>query len=533
VVVIDRLTRAARRNPIETALVLIAIAASFYVVAFPFTVCRYAPITDLPFHAANTGMLRHYFDPAFHAREQFDLSPISVPYVTTNVLGAILMLVLPASAAIKIATVVMLSMLPVGLGVMFHGMKKSPLLGLAGLPFVWTFLTHWGFVGFVGTLGLFCMTIGLTLMVLDKPSFRRQVQLSAVLVILFFTHIFRFPFALLGVIGTALVMYPATGRFWPIVPPLGLPMVLLFAWLRARSTTLRTPLQLSKPNMARLHEFANYLFDGGFHDAAETRGILTSFQVLGIVAILLVFLAVTDGRFIRRTKQEWIWFGGVTFVVVGCAGAFFLLYMMLPMEAGLWWYIYPREAIATSLLALGFLPDLPRSNVLRVPTVLLLACGPLPLARSVTANYRDFDRVTEDFYQISQKIPIGPKLMYLIFDHSGTKKKITPFIHLPAYIQADNGGWLGFHFSTFGASPLVYRNPQEPGAVIPPPVPLRWEWTPQRFRVLEHGRFFDWFLVRTGPSPASMFRADQAIVPVDHVGSWWLYRRQNAPNRSD
>ena len=205
---------------------------------------------------------------------------------------------------------------------------------------------------------------------------------------------------------------------------------------------------------------------------AEARAIVSSYQILGIVAILLVLFAVIDGRLERRTKREWVWSGGIALVTMGCTGAFFLLFLKLPMEAGLWWYIYPRETIATALLALGFLPDLPRRSVLRIPIVLLLARGPLDLTHAVSANYREFDRVTEDFYQISRKIPVGPKLMYLIFDHGGTKKKNTPFIHLPAYIQAEKGGWLGFHFAMFGASPLLYRNTKEPGAVIPPPAAL-------------------------------------------------------------
>ena len=33
----------------------------------------------------------------------------------------------------------------------------------------------------------------------------------------------------------------------------------------------------------------------------------------------------------------------------------------------------------------------------------------------------------------------------------------TPFIHLPAYVQAERGGWLSFQFATWGASPVVYR----------------------------------------------------------------------------
>ena len=78
------------------------------------------------------------------------------------------------------------------------------------------------------------------------------------------------------------------------------------------------------------------------------------------------------------------------------------------------------------------------------------------------------------------------------------------------------------------ASPVLYRDPGEPGAVVPPTVPLRWEWTPHLFQTKEHGQFFDWFLVRKSSSPDALFRDDPTIERVEHVGSWWLYRRVGA-----
>jgi hypothetical protein len=64
---------------------------------------------------------------------------------------------------------------------------------------------------------------------------------------------------------------------------------------------------------------------------------------------------------------------------------------------------------------------------------------------------------------------------------------------------------------------------------VPPPTPLRWEWTPQKFRVLEHGTFFDWFLVRSASRPDRLFEADPSIRSVAREGSWWLYRRRAEP----
>jgi hypothetical protein len=514
-----------RRRPLAVLLALVALVAGLVVVAYPLAVTRYAPMTDLPFHAAQTSAFRHYIDPDFHLREQFELHPLSVPYVSMYAIGAFFMLFLPAHVAIKIAAAAMLALLPAGLSVMFHGMKKSPLLGLLGLPLVWNPLTHWGFLNFLGALGLFAMAIGVTLLLLDKPTRRRQIALSAVLVLLFFTHVFRFPFALCGVVGAAIVMYPATRRLRPILLPLALPLVLMVVWLRVRPAAIGGPIDLSHFEPARLAELPRLVFEGGFDDPAEARAIERAARAVGLVVAASAVAFAAEGRLSGRTRRAWAWGAGVTIVPLACAGAFLLLFLILPMQTGVWWYVYPREAVAAAFIALGAAPDLPKRGLLRAPLVVAVALASAGLGRVIADDYRRFDRATADFQAITQRIPQAPKLLYLVFEHGGSNRKNTPFIHLPAYVQAEKGGWLSFHFAVFGASPVAYRAPTDPGAVIPPPVPVRWEWTPQRFRVSEHGPFFDWFLVRARRSPDEIFRADPTIVPVDHQGTWWLYRR--------
>jgi len=517
-----------RRRPLASTLAIVAIAASLFVIAYPLSAARYAPMTDLPFHAAQSSALVHFFDPSFHLRDQFELHPLAVPYLSSYVLGGLLMFVVPPWIAVKIAGGVMLALLPAGLAVLFRGMKKSPLLGLAALPFAWSFLTHWGFLNFVGALGLYAMSLGAALLVLDKPSPRRRLGLAAVLVALFFTHIFRFPFAVAGVLAAGIVMYPATRRFRPILLPL-VPSLALFAvWLRVRPAAISAPLDLSHIDLGRLREIPRLVLDGGTTDPAEAAAILTSYRVLGVAFVLALVAFVLDGRSLKWNRRAFAFATGSTILVLGCTGVALLGFVVLPMEIGTWWYVYPREAITVAFLALGALPDLPREKLLRAPLVLGLAIAPLGLARVTATNYRVFDAATEDFHRITRAIPEAPKLMYLIFDHSGSKQKHSPFMHLPAYVQAERGGWLSFHFAVFGASPLVYRERDEPGAVIPPPVPTRWEWTPHKFRVLQHGLFFDWFLVRSRNSPSMAFRDDPSIIPVDHVGTWWLYRRKPA-----
>src|SRR4051794_4538084 len=184
-----RIARSARENPASAVLALLGIAATIYVVAYPFTVVTYPPITDLPFHAAEASIVRHYFDPAYHFREQFEIHFLEVPYAALYLLCAFFALFLPIVWAVKLTAIVLLSLLPAGLAVFFYGMKKSPLLGLLGLGMVWSLLTHWGFLNFMGAIGLFAMVAGCTLMALDRPTRGRQLRLGLALFGVFFTHI--------------------------------------------------------------------------------------------------------------------------------------------------------------------------------------------------------------------------------------------------------------------------------------------------------------------------------------------------------
>jgi hypothetical protein len=528
---LHRIARAATRSPLELALAIAAIAAAVYAIAVPFAAARYPAMTDLPFHAAQTGTLRHWLDPSFHQQDQFELHPLEVPYLSMYAIGAALMTVLPMMVAVKIAAAVMLALLPAGLAVLFHGMKKSPLLGLLGLGAAWSSLTHWGFLNFMGALGLFAMATGFTFLLVDKPTRRRQAALAATLVTLFFTHIFRYPFALCAVIGTAIVMYPVTRRIKPIVLPL-LPAIALFlVWLWVRPPALAGSMGPLSVHGERLHDFVGYL-GGAFNDPAEKLAFTSFFRVIVVVGLLCLAANLwarfdESGRDFGRRRFSW---DALALIVpLGCAAVFLGLYLVMPMEIGLWWYVFPREATAAAFLLLGAFPDLPRPWLLRAPLVAALAAGGLGISAVVAKNYAVFDKSTADFEAITKEIPRAPRLLYLVFDHNGSTRTTTPFLHLPAYVQAEKGGWLSFHFATWGASPIQYRPRDAPGAVIPPSTPLRWEWTPQIFNVARNGAFFDWFLVRRAASPDALFQADPSIERVDHVGTWWLYRRRPGP----
>jgi hypothetical protein len=520
------LERAWRRSPLDFVLGAVALAAAAYAVIAPFTASRYPAMTDFPFHTAGAATLRHYWDPSYHFQDQFNLRPLAVPYLSLYALGAVLMLFLPAVTAAKVAGAVMVALVPAGLAVLFHGFRKSPLLGLLGFGVAWCSLTHWGFLNAMGALGLFAAAIGFTARLVDRPSRGASIALALTLVALYFTHIFRFPFALAAVIGTAVVMYPATRRLRPIALPMLPALALLAVWLRIRPPSLASGLGPLSFHVDRFRELFGAV-SGSFRDHSDRIMAGVFYGVVGLVALVSWGLARHRPRMLSRRALAWS--AGALVVPASCALVFGILFFILPMWIGAWWYVYPRETVSLAFLLLALAPDLPRSPALRAPLTLALVLAVLGVGRNVATNYAVFDASTRDFTAIIEQIPKAPKLLYLVFDHEGSTRIASPYMHLPAYVQAEKGGWLSFHFAVFGASPLEYRAPSEKGAVVPPRMPFRFEWEPGTFAAAKHAPFFDWFLVRRVDNPDALFSADRAIERVDHVGTWWLYRRKTSP----
>jgi hypothetical protein len=514
----------------ERFLVVAAVAVVAYVVAYPFTRATYPPLTDLPFHAAQASILRHYFDPSFHFREQFTVHPLEAPYVSMYVIGALFALVMPITTASKLMAISMLGLVPAGLAVLLLGMKKSPLWALLGAGLTWCTVTQWGFLSFMGATGLFAMSVGFALMVLDDPTPRRRIALAASLVAIFFTHVYRFPFAVAGVLLAGGIMFPATRRFSVLLKPL-VPGVFLFAlWVLIRPRALAPGIGKIAFHAQRVlripeHLFGSYWPMEGFPETVEgnaEHAIATRMLVLAVfAAVAAIALRFVEARH-RPGAERDLWTRRATHLALILAAGLFFLYLILPLEVGQWFYVYPREIVGVVLFLIAALPDLPRGALARAGFVALFSFAVVPMATFVAARFRAFEENTADFRDVVSHMPPAPRLLYLIYWLGGSMKTASPFLHLPAWIQAEKGGALGFHFAKWGFYPVRYRTGT---ANVPPPSDEGFEWEPQYFDVTKHGPWFDTFLVRHQIDPHSLFDRDGSIHLVGRYGTWWLYRR--------
>jgi hypothetical protein len=491
------------------------------VVGAPFWAADYPMMTEFPFHAASSSVFRHYTDPGWHFHEQFAVQMLAAPQVTLYALAAVFMIVLPPIAATKLAAGLLLALLPLGLMVLCWGLRKSALLGLWGVISVWGVLGHWGMVDFLAALGLFAMALGLALRVADRPSVRSQGALIAVLVLLFFTQAYRFPFALVMLLLIALVMRGRVESIKGLLIPFVVACALFVVWWLTRAEMFIPKIQWAwPPAWHRMLDARAYTSDIYIGDEDLEMFRRTSL-LFGLTAAVLFAIAL--GRLRSWPKGSWV---VPAHVIVGLAIVISVgLYLMLPMEIGASWYVFPRELTAALFLLPALLPNLPRKTWAHLGFVIWTAVAIAPLAEFVTDAHREFSTTTVHFRELVRELPKAPKLLYLVYDHHGARAQNSPYIHLPAYVQAERGGWLSFHFAQQEGFPFRYRDASDPDAVVPPRTPVRWEWSPQQFQLDQHGDFFDWFLVRRQRSPDSLFASDPSIQRVAHFENWWLYHR--------
>lgn len=513
------------------ALVLLSVALSAYVIGYPFTLAEYPPLTDLPFHAAQVSIFRHYLDPAFHFREQFSLHPLEAPYVSMYVIGAFFALFTSITTASKLMAMAMLALVPSGLAVLCHGMKKSPLWGLFGLSLTWCTTTQWGFLSYMGALGLSAMSVGFALLVVDEPTRGRRIGLALTLVALFFTHVYRFPFTIVAVLLAGAIVFPSTRRFSPLALPLAPALFLFMVWLWIRPHEMSLGALEIRFHPERLREIPKHLFGAylpleGAPPTAEGTGERAIFKrMLGtglfvVGASALLFFGEGRGR--GRRREELLWGVGVGALPLVLGAAFFLAYLTLPLDAGVWFYVYPREMVATAAMLMAAGADLPTGLMGRLAFCSLFAASSVPMTRFVADRFREFDAATTDFRSVVRAMPQAPKLFYLIYYGGDSVKRVSPFLHLPAWIQAEKGGALGFHFAQWGLYPVRYRTGS---SAVPPSLPSGFEWTPEYFDVQQHGTWFDTFLVRHTIDPHELFDSDPSVRLALHKGTWWMYRR--------
>jgi hypothetical protein len=318
-------------------------------------------------------------------------------------------------------------------------------------------------------------------------------------------------------------MFPATRTFKPLLLPLLSTAALFAIWWLLRPAALSGPIEPLGIHWERLRDpllpqiYAGYTGSVGEAEASVAR------RMIGALAVLVVLGSAAALGLRRRVAADprASWSVGVTLLALLLALGHLAAYLILPMRIGEWWHVYPREPAGALLFALGLLPALPRRAWLELPAAIAIGWVTARMGSLVAEQWRRFDHEAAGFAEVTRELPRAPKLLYMVLHHDGTNKKDSPFVHLPAWVQANNGGWLSFQFIGWGTSPIRYR---QSSPSVPPPFGRDWEWAPRLF--LQNAPWFDWFMIRSKTNPSIYFQRDPSIELVREAHGWWLFRRR-------
>jgi hypothetical protein len=469
-------------------------------VALPFLVVHFPPITDLPQHAAQIRLFQEaWHDPDGAYRIQW-FTPYSLQYV---ILAAAWLAVGPEQAG-------RVAMLAVGLlwvaaaHLIAWQRQRSPAAAALASVLFFTQTISWGFYGFAVGWAVFAMWFLLTTGP-RRDTFRwTDAPLALAVGLLFYTtH----------------ALWLAAGAIWLLVSSLafrvpvkvalvrgvGLAPLLLVAamWylqLGARGFTSSTIWSTTPTGRLSFSWLVDAMFGG-------LRGP-TEFGIATILA-LWVLLTVIHGQRATSTSSP-----APDREFLTAAAMFFTFALILPDKytntivfAARW---VPTGA---ALLLLGC----PRL-CWRPAATCAVTLGVLAVLSLATASaWRQFERSEmSGLEQSLAALPERPRVIGLDFVKESRIVKGRPFLQAFAYAQVLRGGTLNFSFAEFAPSLVVFRSPPE----------ARWtrglEWFPEWLQPTDLPHF-DHALINGEEIIHTRFSALPGVRPVTREGRWRLY----------
>lgn len=475
-------------------------AATALLVALPFLVVTFPPITDLPQQAAQIRLLAEALGDADAGYRVQWWTPYWLAYLPLAVAHAVFA---PVTAA-RIGTW-LLACLWVG-AVSWVAARRGRSVAAAVLAsaFVFNHVLYWGFLSFL--VGFPAFLIWLVL--LERPpnqtsSFRREAATYlAGAALLYFSHALWFAVGALW-----LVLRGATAR-WPAgtwaARLLGTAPVALTAavwFLDLRQTTFGTPPLWQTLPWERLAPGA--LAEGVL---GGLRGPLEPL-VFAAVALWIAGALWTH----RRRAGE-----AVDGPLLGAALLLLGLSLVLPTKfSGTLEFARRWMPMAATLAVLGA-PRWEIRPALRRALALVVLAG---LCLGTAYVWRDFERSElAGLEEALEALPAEPQVLGLAFDAQSPRIDGLPYLQTFAWAQVVRGGDLNFSFALFPSSWVIYD------PVPPRPWTEGLEWFPERLRSEDFAHFTHVLAGTADERTHRLLAAAPELAPVTDGNVWRLYR---------
>lgn len=471
-----------------TAFALVAGAA-----VAPLWIGDFPPLADLPQHAAQVSILRHWGDascgyPALYEIRWFD------PYWLGYALAWALSWAFPVAVALRIVLSLTVIAIPLATLAALRELGGDRWWVLLCLPLAYGFPMSAGFFSFLVPLPLALLLLAAGIRYALRPSLSSGLLLGAGCAALYLAHIFVLAAA--GLLIAAMVAAAAPGlreiprRLAPLL--LALPAPIAWWLLSPAGDRAR---QAGAPYVWGAERLLDL--------PLLVTGVPGRWPAAAALALALASLAWTRPR-PARDLARWAPFGAVALVVLAAPTAFYLA----PRFAIL---LFPTLLLGFDRAAPGALPAARRGQVALVALALLAV---------VLFRFAGMAAEGRGLSEVLATAPAGGKLLYLPFDRQSRYSTESPFLHAGMLYAVDRCGLAEKSFARNFQLPIHYR----PGRATP--LFRLIEYMPYRFRwERDAGESYDLYLVRsaTEPNTGKIVGAANRLAPIAHVGRWWLY----------
>ena len=473
-------------------------------VALPFLLVRFPPITDLPQHVAQVRLFQEAWqDPSGPYRIQW-LTPYSLQYLLLAGAWAI-----AGPAAAGRVGMLMVGLLWVTTFHLIAYVRRRPPAGAAlASTLFFTKTTYWGFYGFAIGWPVFALWLLLTTGRRRDDVRRLDAMLAlGIGVLLYVVHVLWLVAAVLWLaVSTVVLRVPIRAT---LMRALGLAPVLIVTaiWyprLSAGGFTSPTVWIVTPTGRLSFTWLVNGLL-GGLRGPIE-------FGIVAIVALWALLACVQHRRSLRAVLDVGLLTAAAMFVALA--------------------FILPDQHSNTILFGLRWLPIAGALALLACPPVRATAIATtlVPLAVlaflsfATISTWREFEsKEMSGLAESLAALPEQPRVIGLDFVKYSEFVMDRPFLQTFAYAQVFHGGQLNFSFADFVPSLVVFRDMGH----------RRWtlglEWFVERVQSSDLA-FFDYALINGDEAVHGGISRLRGFRPVTEHGRWRLYRIESTSN---
>jgi hypothetical protein len=493
--------------------------------ASPVLVAYYPPMTDLAYHEAAIGILRHFSDAAMFPAGLYTRN-FGQPNQLFHLLGWALSLVVSTRWAVKLVVGATVLAIPISAARFARHLGASPAAALVVAPMALGWLFSWGLITNLLGLAAFVFLLPPLDRFAQAPTPRRALVVCGGLVLLYFAHE-AMMFLYAGVALALAVVHPWSWRktTWRLVPfAAGVAITVGQAKWQER---IMTPAVRSMPRF--WHPFLHKLNRIPYIILPVTERP-AQFAMLSLCALTLGLFLWLRSRERRAPAdpvpraasrlerlREW----ALRYRWEICAGLLLVAYFAFPLTLNGATLVYHRWfPPAFAIFAVAAAPSSLWTRAARVPRIALAA---LPLATlfAVVPSFVDSNREYRSLEPILSAIEPGSAVAALNLG-PGDGSRTYSLGPAGGRVLATRGGRLAYAFTDSPASPVV--------------IPRRYQWNESLWRLgfdcwafrpardLKRFRYVLLFVTDPEVLRIATFALEPEAEYVTEGGDWALFR---------